>query len=65
MHGINHIEAVPTRYVEFRKLFGMEFCFCSSTQVAAHSCFLFFPGQLLKSAHRDQRDCACKENVTR
>ena len=42
MHGINHIQAVPTRYVEFPKLFGMEFGFYSSPQVAAHSCF-FFP----------------------
>lgn len=65
MHGINHIQAVPTRYVEFPKLFGMEFGFYSSPQVAAHSCFFFSPGQLFESAHRNQRDCACKENDTR
>jgi hypothetical protein len=64
MHGINHIQTVPTSYVEFPKLFGMEFGFYSSPQVVAHSCF-FFPGQLFKSAHRNQRDHACKENDTR
>jgi hypothetical protein len=47
MHGINHIQAVPTRYVEFPKLFGMEFYFYSSPQVAAHACF-FFPRAAFK-----------------
>jgi hypothetical protein len=43
MHGNIHIEAVPKSYVEFPKLFGMEFGFYSYPQVATIHAF-FFPG---------------------